>query len=128
MKRLLSGILILIYLTTSLGMTFTMHYCMGKVSNTECGIVDILHSCTHSPKESHCCSTETQLIKLTLDQKDTPLSGIDFSFTKELLPSKLWQDPFIYNTLKRNKHITDNGISLQERKTPLYLFHCLLLI
>ena len=128
MKKLLSSILIIIYLTLSLGMTLTIHHCLGKVSNTECGIVDILHSCNQPLKEAGCCSNEIHLIKLTLDQKDLQLSAIDFSSTKELLFSNLWKAPFIHNTLKSYEYIIANRITLQESKIPLYLFHCLLLI
>lgn len=128
MKKLLSSILIMIYLTMSLGMTLTMHYCMGEISDMECGIADILHSCNQPKKEAHCCSTETQLIKLTSDQKEIQLSKIDFSPAKELLYFRQWIDSPFYNLPKQNEYITDNDNFLKERGTPLYLFHCLLLI
>lgn len=83
MKKFLVAILALVYLTTSVGATVHMHYCMdklvawglGKEKNNKakacsyCGMVKISAD-KHCVKESKgCCKDEQKQVKLDNDQK-----------------------------------------------------------
>ena len=84
MKKFLVTILALVYLTTSVGATVHMHYCMDKLvtwglgKNTtnkkSCPYCDMSKSTTdkHCGKESKgCCKDEQKIVKLENDQKVT---------------------------------------------------------
>jgi len=77
MKRFLTTILALIYLSTSIGATVHLHYCMGKLVNwdfrqakshkcSKCGMDKLENS-----GENGCCKDEFKKIKNEKDQKTT---------------------------------------------------------
>jgi len=82
MKKFLVTILALVYLTTSVGATVHMHYCMdklvawglgheksGKKSCPSCGMEKTTTG-KHCGKESKgCCKDEQKIVKLENDQK-----------------------------------------------------------
>lgn len=82
MKKFLVAILALVYLTTSVGATVHMHYCMdklvawglgheksGKKSCPSCGMEKTTTD-KHCDKESKgCCKDEQKIVKLENDQK-----------------------------------------------------------
>jgi len=83
MKRFLATILAIIYLSTSMGATVHLHYCMGKLMDwglldhsdkdcTFCGMPTnpAAKDCTIAMKG--CCHNEPYLIKNKGDQKDAP--------------------------------------------------------
>lgn len=92
MKKFLVAILALIYLSTSMGATVHMHYCMdklvawglgqektGKKSCPYCGMAKTNED-KHCGKESKgCCKDEQKIVKLESDQK---ISGASFQFSQ----------------------------------------------
>lgn len=76
MKRLLTLILAILYMGSSTGATFHMHYCMGKLvevnlwheDDKKCGNCGTEQSSVCSKK---CCKDEHKTVKLENDQKAT---------------------------------------------------------
>ncbi len=75
MKKFVVAILAIVYLSTSVGATIRLHYCMGKLVNwglshsnkavcSNCG----MRKC-HSSTREGCCSDEYKQIKNEKDQK-----------------------------------------------------------
>ena len=74
MKKFLVTILALVYITTSSGAVFHMHYCMGQLADwglghnqsktcSKCGMAK------SDEKDNECCKDENKLIKNDSDQK-----------------------------------------------------------
>lgn len=76
MKKLLVAILALLYISTSVGATVHMHYCMGKLADwgpghnksKTCGKCGMEIS---EKKDNGCCKDERKFIKNDTDQKTT---------------------------------------------------------
>ncbi len=74
MKKLLVAILALVYISTSIGATVHVHYCMGKLAEwglghketTSCGKCGMKQS---QKKDNGCCKDENKFIKNNADQK-----------------------------------------------------------
>ena len=92
MKKFLVTILALVYLSSSIGATVNMHYCMdklvawglghektGKKSCPYCGMAKTSED-KHCGKESKgCCKDEQKIVKLENDQK---ISEASFQFSQ----------------------------------------------
>ncbi len=78
------------YLTVSSGLAMNIHYCMGKISSVTFGH-EADHNdgscskCGMSKTENHCCTDETQFVKLTDDQQVLQKSTFAF-FTSVEVP------------------------------------------
>jgi hypothetical protein len=74
MKKFIVAILAFVYITTSMGATIHMHYCMGKMANWS---LDFNRSKTcgkcgmekGDKKDNGCCKDENKFIKNDNDQK-----------------------------------------------------------
>ena len=86
MKRLLTTILAFLYLSTSMGATIHLHYCMGKLASwglinheskkcAKCGMVKKAAPSQGVTAKMNCCSDEHKQIKTDKDQK---LSSSEF--------------------------------------------------
>ena len=92
MKKALTAILAVLYLSTSLGATVHLHYCMGKLvnwslSNTsskKCSICGMHKSNTAS--KDGCCKDEVKQIKNEKDQKLTETAFNLIHLTSIALP------------------------------------------
>lgn len=63
MKKFLAVILAIVYLTSSIGATINIHYCMGKVYGAELFNHDKCSKCGMKNKTG-CCKTEHQFFKV----------------------------------------------------------------
>ena len=86
MKKLLTTILAFLYLSTSMGATIHLHYCMGKLASwglinheskkcAKCGMVKKPASSQLMSVKVNCCKDEHKQIKTDKDQK---LSSSEF--------------------------------------------------
>lgn len=98
MKKLLVAILALLYISTSVGATVHMHYCMGKLADwglghkksATCGKCGMEKS---EKKENGCCKDKHKFIKNDTDQKTTEAA---FQMTKAMavaLPVSFFEIP-----------------------------------
>ena len=83
MKKVLATILAFVYLSTSVGATIHLHYCMGKLASwglidhesrncTQCGMVKKTSSGHGLAAKMNCCKDEHKQIKTDKDQKLFP--------------------------------------------------------
>jgi|SRR5450432_2901486 hypothetical protein len=83
MKKVLATILAFVYLSTSMGATIHLHYCMGKLASwglidheskncAQCGMVKKTSSSNCMAAKMDCCRDEHKQIKTDKDQKLFP--------------------------------------------------------
>jgi hypothetical protein len=129
MKRFVVAILALVYLTTTIGVTMHLHYCMGKVASwgmgnqepktcSECGMEK------SEQKDSGCCKDKYTFLKNKTDQKVTESSfqmkqlmaaGIPASFTE--IPSLTLPSVTEENPISHAPSL-NHGI-------PIYILNCI---
>ena len=112
MKKTLATILAIIYVSTSMGATMHLHYCMGKL--VEWGLID--HSgkdcafCgmpTMRPAEgcavgsNDCCHDEYRQLKTDKDQKlsQNSIEFVKFISSETVLPYNTWTNPFVTSSI-----------------------------
>lgn len=76
MKKLLVAIFAFLYISTSVGATVHVHYCMGKLAGWEIGIAEskTCGKCGMQKslqKQNGCCNDENRLIQNNTDQRIT---------------------------------------------------------
>jgi hypothetical protein len=100
MKKFLATILAVIYLSTSMGATLHLHYCMDKLvawsfgkeetnkkSCPYCGMAKATNTDKHCGKEiKGCCKDEQKQLKIEKDQK---VSETGFDFNKPIFQSTI---------------------------------------
>jgi hypothetical protein len=97
MKKYLTGLLAFLYLSTSMGASIHLHYCMGKLIswgliNHEsrncdyCGMPKNTADWTSFSSSKHCCKDVHQEIKAGSDQK---LIRVEFQFVKKTAKATL---------------------------------------
>lgn len=127
MKRFLIYILTVLYIAISSGFAINLHYCKGKLADWHIGDTkEMCTSCGTKKMTSKCCSNETYLIKLDVDQSmaDTPTSNI-VPMVVNLLP--VMYEQFIL--LGEESHISYNfNKNFNIKDVPIFIYHCLLLI
>ena len=80
MKKLLATILAFVYLSTSMGATIHLHYCMGKLASWglinheskncgQCGMIKKTPASQSMTAKMDCCRDEHKQIKTDNDQK-----------------------------------------------------------
>ena len=79
MKKYLLVILTILYIGVSSGIILNIHHCMGKIVEVELWQNDTCPSCKEKKQPDHCCSTKTQLIKMTVDQDIYQVPAIDYT-------------------------------------------------
>ncbi len=112
MKKTLAAILAIIYLSTSMGATIHLHYCMGKL--VEWGLIDrsgkdcafcgmpAMRSADGCVVGSNdCCRDEYRQIKTDKDQKfvQSSIELVKIAPSEAILSDNLWTDPFITSSV-----------------------------
>jgi hypothetical protein len=80
MKKVLATILAFVYLSSSMGATIHLHYCMGKLASwglinheskncSRCGMIKNIPSSQNIAAKMNCCRDEHKQIKTDSDQK-----------------------------------------------------------
>lgn len=98
MKKFFATILAVIYLSTSMGMTVHLHYCMGKLfswdltgsqDNKDCGHCGMPKGSAdkhHKMMKSGCCKDIQTVVKLDKDQKATESAYKFFTLSFDAVP------------------------------------------
>jgi hypothetical protein len=99
MKRILATILAFVYLSSSMGATIHLHYCMGKLASwslidheskncTQCGMVKKASS-QYVATQMDCCRDEHKQIKTDKDQKLIPSEFFKYNnFSQAVAPNE----------------------------------------
>lgn len=131
MKKVFATILALIYLSSSIGATVHLHYCMGKLMSWSLKD-DAKASCTYCgmPKSSTkscetvgkcCCKDEHKVIKAEKDQKASEFAfhPLKFSSLATVYLNNLSQTHLHSQIIE---HPVANGPPLQ--KVPVFILNC----
>jgi hypothetical protein len=70
MKRLVAGIMALVYVFTTTGFVADTHYCMGKIASVEIDHFSKAY-CNSCNDNKSCCRHEVKLYKLNVEHKQT---------------------------------------------------------
>ena len=79
MKKYLLVLLTILYIGVSSGIALNIHHCMGKLVEVDLWLKDTCPSCKEKKQSNHCCSTETQLVKMTVDQNVDQIPVINYT-------------------------------------------------
>ncbi len=121
-----------LYISTSVGATVHVHYCMGKLAGWEIGIVDsaTCGKCgmqKSSQKNQGCCNDETKLIQNNADQQLSVSSFQITQFTTAAIPVLFFELPpvKIFSTTL-NRH--GNHSPPESAAVAVYIRNCVFLI
>jgi len=97
MKRFIAVILAIIYMSTAMGATVQLHYCMGKLVSWELGssIKDHCKGCgmklpAKNTSKKKCCQDEYKEIKLKKDHHNPAAAGVMVSIALEATPVTMY--------------------------------------
>lgn len=80
MKKYLLLLIMPLYLVLSSGITLNYHYCMGHLADVSLWQKGVCPACGMKHDDTHkCCSTDTELIKISLDQDVAHFHITDFT-------------------------------------------------
>ena len=93
MKKLLATILAFVYLSTSMGATIHLHYCMGKLASwglinheskncAYCGMVKQNPDSQSAMAKKGCCKDEHKQIQTDKDQKLSPPESFKYTLSE----------------------------------------------
>jgi len=129
MKKILVAILAMLYLSTSIGATINMHYCMGKL--VEWGLWHSKNDkCSNCGMEKEndlsgngCCKDEYKQIKLDKDQKIVQSSIQLTSFSSiTLIPAFISYHDVVLSSL--SEKYPNNNAPPRSQQHSLFLLNC----
>lgn len=88
MKRILTSIILVCYLTVTCGLVVNHHYCMDRLASTQlfstaekvCGKCGM-----HTDESNGCCRDEVKVVKLVQDQNKIPVITYELPSLKEVV-------------------------------------------
>jgi hypothetical protein len=97
MKKLLSLLLAVLYMTTSSGVVLNVHYCMGKIASVEVdNFRDTLCKCGKQETGAACCKSEIKVLKNANDHMAT-LASFDLKLPPVNLPTLVSPSQLFYS-------------------------------
>jgi hypothetical protein len=114
MKKIVVGILTIVYMVVSSGIAINIHYCMGKktsvdffgANNNKCG------KCGMTEKKGGCCNNEHKFVKLQDSHKNV-YNTIDFATEQKIIVTAYtlynWQMPNNINVAVVNNNAPPPG-------------------
>ena len=133
MKKLLATILAVVYLSSSMGATLHLHYCMGKLiswglvnhETKNCSNCGMLKSgmAAHSVNANEgCCKDEHKQIKSDQDQKLSQ-NTVEFSKITDAVPPHAAFHSYSFHLSQAVEYPTANAPPLIARES-IFLFNC----
>ncbi len=125
MKRVLATILAIIYLTTSVGATVQLHYCMSDLVGWELSAKQSSSCSTCGmTKKGHkgCCHNEQKIIKIEKDQKNVEESSVILKAPLALIQTNYSVFPRVdlFNSIEENPV---SNAPPHKYKVPVYLYN-----
>jgi len=132
MKKALALILALLYVSSSTGATFHMHYCMGKLVEVMLwhGEAKKCSKCVAKPCQAcakKCCRDEHKTVKLEKDQKAVEYAFHFIQVAAVAAPLSFFELPQVYAASLMVEYPTGNAPP-RSSKVPPHILHCTLLI
>lgn len=127
MKRLLLFIFAIFYLGISSGVTLNYHYCKGKLAEVSLLYEESCSNCGKTDVPHPCCATETEFVKLSVDQ------DVADAFMQLPTPSVVallfsFLDLYIFTEQGKTVHFNPIIDPPKVNNTPLFIRHCTYLI
>lgn len=131
MKKVSIAILAILYISTSVGATVNMHYCMGKLANWGFGEIKskTCGKCgmKKSDQDNGCCKDEQKFIKNDTDQKT---AKTDFQITQApgvYIPVSFFEMPAVDISAITEENPVSNAPP-RYSKVAVYIRNCVFLI
>ncbi len=132
MKKFITFIVAVLFLSTSSGASIRMHYCMGKLADwgfmyrdsktcENCGMEE------SDTKDNGCCKDENKFVKNISEQKITESVSINFTLTILDLPLSLFSLSDIFYISSSEEYPISHAPP-RNCKTPVYLLNRTILI
>jgi hypothetical protein len=132
MKKFITFIVAILFLSTSSGASIRMHYCMGKLADwgfmyrdsktcENCGMEE------SDTKDNGCCKDENKFVKNISEQKITESVSINFTLTILDLPLSLFSLSDIFYISSSEEYPISHAPP-RNCKTPVYLLNRTILI
>lgn len=85
MRQFVIGLLATLYLAVSAGVALNFHYCGGKLKAVSWAEPEVCASCGGCHSHSDCCATETEYMRLSIDQEPTAQLSLSQTFVAPLI-------------------------------------------
>ena len=132
MKKFITFIVAILFLSTSSGASIRMHYCMGKLADwgfmyrdsktcENCGMEE------SDTKDNGCCKDENKFVKNISEQKITESVSLNFTLTILDLPLSLFSLSDIFYISSSEEYPISHAPP-RNCKTPVYLLNRTILI
>ena len=132
MKKFITFIVAILFLSTSSGASIRMHYCMGKLADwgfmyrdsktcENCGMEE------SDTKDNGCCKDENKFVKNISEQKITESVSINFTLTILDLPLSIFSLSDIFYISSSEEYPISHAPP-RNCKTPVYLLNRTILI
>lgn len=124
MKKVLSSILLLLYVTASSGIVINMHYCMNRLDSAKLGVVksEVCPKCGMATDElNSCCHNEVKIIKIQDVQK---LSELNYNFISFKANAAGQSNIFVelFSAVDDYSFVKNNSPPINKQDT--YLINC----
>lgn len=128
MKKFAITILALIYLSTSIGVTVHMHYCMNRLAgwgmnNKESNTCSTCGMAKLNPKDKDCCHDKLAFFKITGDQKVTESASKLSNPITFIVPTYYIELPTPTLSLVTEKRPFGDSPPFRNQ-VPIYILNC----
>lgn len=127
MKRFLLIIFALLYVGTTSGITLDYHYCMGRLADVSVWDDGVCPSCGETSQAHKCCSTETEVVQLVVDQNISQAQTIFMPVVTTLLFDMVHQS-LLCEPEETNLSLLAFDSPPECSSLPLFIHHCTFLI
>lgn len=128
MKRFLLILFTLLYIGVISGITLDYHYCMGRLADVSVWHDVSCPSCGEKANSHTCCSTQTEVVQLVVDQNVSPAPAIAFTpVVIALLFDRLYQS-MLCEPEDVNSSWQAFDTPPESNSLPLFVHHCTFLI
>lgn len=132
MKKFIVAVLALLYISTSIGATVHVHYCMGKLAawglghkeTTSCGKCGMGQSLK---KDNGCCKDENKFIKNNADQKGAEAVFQTVLSVAIALPVAIFELPAVAISTATEEHPISHAPP-HDSGVAVYIRNCFFLI
>ena len=132
MKKFLITIFAFVYISSSIGASIHMHYCMGKLADwgigqndsKTCGICGMDKA---NEKDNGCCKDENKFVKSNIDQKTAQAGFQMILLTSVALPVSFIEIPLPYFSSVTEQNPVSHAPPRSEG-VAVYIRNCIFLI
>ena len=129
MKKILTLILAIFYMSSSTGATFHMHYCMGKLMDVELWHADDnkCSKCVAGHTKAcakQCCKDEHKTVKLEKDQQKSTESAFHFMQLPAATASFSWCELPQVHPFSLIAAYPFSNAPPRSHKVPAHILHC----